>query len=488
MHSFFIKIFLWFWLLIVVVSATVVVSAGAIRSRSSDRERWTQLYSFLVGLRGRHTAQLLDRDGQAAAQEYVESLERVDTGNYVNNKHPMRDYLFVQNGREVLNQEVPPSLRQILDKMEDLPQGEPHLFEQQRIAAERVLGRNGQVYTFVMPIPEPPTFDQIYSFITKDIAAEGFIYLGAILIVAGGFCFWLARNITSPINRLRLAARRIANEHLEARVDNSVLVRRDELAELGQDFNRMAERIDALVHAQRRLLADVSHQIRSPLTRLNLALELARQRANVETGEHLERIELETDRMNKLIGQLLMLARVESGVDLEQKNIFDLTTLVQDVASDGNFEARGLQCAVEFVHTSECLVDGAFEMLRAAIENVVRNAVRHTAPGSKVEIVIEQTAFPQNNSAIIRVRDHGPGVPDKDLPFLFLPFYRGSNPSHKAGAGLGLAITEHAFQRHGGRVSAANVPAGGLEVTLELPLVVKSQDTAKVALTLATSS
>jgi two-component system, OmpR family, sensor histidine kinase CpxA len=486
-NSFFTKIFLWFWLLIVVVSATVVVSAGAIRSRSSDRERWTQLYSYLVGLRGRHTAQLLDRDGKDAAREYIESLERVDTGNYVNNKNPMRDYLFAQGSREVLQQSVPPYLQEILEQMQQFPEGKPRLFEKQRIAAERIVGLNGQVYTFVMPIPEPPTFDQIYSFITKDIAGEGLIYLGTILIVAGGFCFWLARNITSPINRLRLAARRIAHEHLEARVDRSVLVRRDELAELGQDFNRMAERIDALVHAQRRLLADVSHEIRSPLTRLNLALGLARQRASAESGEYLDRIELETDRLNKLIGQLLMLERVESGVDLEQKNVFDLATLVQGVASDGDFEARGLQCSVEFVHTSEYLVEGAFEMLRAAVENVVRNAVRHTAPGTKVEITIERNESQQD--AVIRVRDHGPGALPQDLPLLFCPFYRGSDPARKAtaGAGLGLAITERAFQLHSGRVSAVNAPGGGLEVRLELPLMAKTQETSKVTLALAPS-
>ena len=490
MQSFFIKIFLWFWLLIVVVSGTLVVSAGVIRSRSSDHERWNQLYSFLVELRGRRTAQLLDRDGKTAAQEYIDSLERVDTGNYKENKNSLRDYLFDEHGQEAMGQKVSPQIREILSQMNRYSLVQPHLFQQERIAAEKIVGLSGQPYTFVMPIPEPPIFDQIYSFFSNDVGREGIIYLAAVLIVAGIFCFWLARNITSPINLLRLAARRIANEHLEARVDERVLVRRDELAELGMDFNRMAERIDALIHAQRRFLADVSHQLRSPLTRLNLALGLARQGATGEAAEHLDRIELETERVNKLIGQLLTLARVESGVDLEKKKVFDLGVLVQGVASDGNYEARSRNCGVEFRHTSELVVEGAFEMLRGAVENVVRNAVRYTAVGTNVEIVIDRAVAQSGSKALIRVRDHGPGVPETDLAYLFLPFHRGSDGVRKMsnGSGLGLAIAERAFQLHGGRVTAANAPDGGLIVTLELPIIDRSEEAAKIVLSLAHSS
>jgi two-component system sensor histidine kinase CpxA len=489
MQSLFIKIFLWFWLVIVAVSATLVISAGVIRSRSSDLERWTQLYSYLVGVRGRRTAELLDRDGKPAAEEYVASLERIDTGNYVGNKNPMRDFLFDEYGQEVIGQQVSSQVLDVLPLMDQYALGEPHFFQHERIAAEKIAGSHGQSYTFVMPIPEPPISHQIYNFLSKDVGSEGIIYLMAVLIVAGIFCFWLARNITSPIDLLRSAARGIANQHLEARVDKRVLVRRDELAELGSDFNRMAERIDALINAQRRLLADVSHQLRSPLTRLNLALGLARQRPNDETAEHLDRIELETDRLNKLIGQLLTLARVESGVDLEQKKVFDLGVLVQGVASDGNYEAHERNCAVTFTHSSECLVEGAFEMLRGAVENVVRNAVRHTAMGTNVEIAIDCGSSQPGSNAAIQVRDHGRGVPENDLTHLFVPFHRGNDGLRKTdGAGLGLAIAERAFQLHGGRVAAANAPDGGLIVTLELPMLVKTEEMAKIELSLAHSS
>ena len=472
MQSLFIKIFLWFWLSIVFVMGTLVVSAGVIRSRSQDEERWNQLYNYLVQVRGKRTAELADREGKVAAMEYVNSLERLDAGNYFADRKSVRDYLLDENGDEVLDQQISPEILDIIPQMKKFPVGQAHFFREQRLAADKIVGPSGQVYTFILPIPETPVLRQVNSFLTKDIGKAGVIYLATVLVVAGIFCYWLARNITSPIDALRLAATGIANEHLDIRVGDMVLKRSDGLAQLGRDFNRMAERIDALVTAQRRLLADVSHQLRSPLTRLNLALGLARSEVNFAATEHLDRIEHETDRLNKLIGQLLTLARVESGVDLEQKKIFDLCVLVQEVASDGDYEARSRNCGVKFGYSSECPVEGAFEMLRGAVENVVRNAVRYSPPGTNVEIVTRHADSGAGTNAVIEVRDHGCGIPENELPQLFIPFHRGSNGISKSsdGAGLGLAIAERAFRLHGGKVTAANAKAGGLIVTLELPM------------------
>ncbi|HLJ15884.1 MAG TPA: ATP-binding protein [Bryobacteraceae bacterium] len=472
MQSLFFKIFLWFWLSIVVVIGTLVVSAGVIRSRSQDNDRWNQLYHYLVQVRGKRTAELADREGKEAALNYVDSLERLDAGNYFADSKSVRDYLVDQNGNELLGQQISPEILSVLPQMSQYPVGEPHFFRAERFAADKIAGPSGQIYTFILPIPEIPLHRQVSAFLSKDIGKVGFIYLGSVLIVAGIFCYWLARNITNPIDSLRVAATGIANEHLEARVNGSVLKRRDELAQLGRDFNRMAERIDALVTSERRFLADVSHQLRSPLTRLNLALGLARHEGNGATTEQMDRIEEETERLNKLIGQLLTLARVESGVDLEQKKIFDLNVLVQGVASDGDFEARSLGCGVRFTYTTECLVDGAFEMLRGAVENVVRNAIRYTARGTNVEVAIRYE--PEIDSrAIIEVRDHGCGIPEGELDQLFIPFHRGSNGDSKSshGAGLGLAIADRSFRTHGGKVTAANAPGGGLLVALELPVL-----------------
>jgi two-component system sensor histidine kinase CpxA len=473
MQSLFIKIFLWFWLSIVFVMGALVVSAGVIRSRSQDDQRWNQLYNYLVQVRGKRTAELADREGKVAALEYVNSLERLDAGNYFADRKSVRDYLLDENGREVMDQQISPEILDIIPQMKKYQVGQPHFFREQRLAADKITGPSGRIYTFILPIPETPVLRQVNSFLTKDIGRAGVIYLATVLIVAGIFCYWLARNITSPIDCLRVAATGIANEHLDVRVDESVLKRSDGLAQLGRDFNRMAERIDALVTAQRRLLADVSHQLRSPLTRLNLALGLARNEVSFATMEHLDRIEHETDRLNKLIGQLLTLARVESGVDLEQKKIFDLGVLVQDVASDGEYEARSRNCGVKFTYSSECPVEGAFEMLRGAVENVVRNAIRYTPTGTNVEIAIRQAASGPATKAVIEVRDHGCGIPENELAQLFIPFHRGSNGNSKSsdGAGLGLAIAERAFRLHGGTVTAANAKGGGLTVTLELPML-----------------
>jgi Signal transduction histidine kinase len=187
-------------------------------------------------------------------------------------------------------------------------------------------------------------------------------------------------------------------------VDDSVLERKDELADLGREFDRMAERIEYLVTAQRHLLADVSHALRSPLARLNVALGLARQRNDQPSSEHLDRIETEAERLNKLIGQLLTMARVDSGVDLERPTRFNLGSVVEEVSTDAEYEARTRECAVEFNQRGECVVEGAREMLRGAVENVVRNAVRHTGDRTRVEVSLDRQPAATGSRAIITVR------------------------------------------------------------------------------------
>jgi two-component system, OmpR family, sensor histidine kinase CpxA len=466
MSSLFLKIFLWFWLGIAVLSAALVASAALIRSRSADDERWRQKYELPLDLRSQHEAELFERNGVPAAAKYIESLEQRD---------PMLDYLIDEDGREVLGRSVPQKVSRLVPQVRQASPAKPVFFNQERIMAERVAGSSGRSYVFFMTFPPRPFLPHsMIEFLFEDVGTEGLGRLLVVLATGAIFCLWLARHITGPISKLRFAAREIASEHLDARVDKSVTKRRDELAELGRDFDRMAERIDLLVNSQRRLLADVSHELRSPLTRLNLALGLARQRANPEAFEHLDRIERETDRLNKLIGQLLSLARIESGVDLQRKKVFDLGVLVQEVASDGDYEARGRNCSVKFDPCFECSVNGAPEMLRGAVENVVRNAVRHTADGTTVDVAI---GCRHNNGhgsrAVIRVRDHGTGVPENELADLFIPFHRVVDGIRKDpdGAGLGLAIAERAFRLHGGSVTAANAADGGLVVTLEVPIL-----------------
>jgi two-component system, OmpR family, sensor histidine kinase CpxA len=463
MQRLFWKIFLWFWLGMVVVSATLVVSTALTRSRSREDEQWRQRYALPVDLRAQRTAELFCRGGAPAVEKYLVPLERRD---------PMRDYLFDQTGRDILGQQPPPNVIQVLALMRRLPAGEHYFFSNQRIAAESTRASDGGTFTLIMTFPPRPVFpSSIFEFLFTDVGRGGAVRLIAMLLVAAFFCFWLARHITSPIENLRLVTYEIAHERLGARVDERVTGRRDELADLGADFNRMAQRIDNLVTNQRQLLADVSHELRSPLARLNVALGLARQRAAPETSEHLDRIEQETNRLNKLIGQLLTLARMNSGADLQRKRVFDLSALVQEIAADGDYEARARQATVELSAPSGCAIEGSPEMLRGAIENVIRNAVRHTAQGTKVELTVQCQHGADQTLVRVQVRDHGPGVPEEEVGKLFLPFHRLTNGASRCagGAGLGLAITERAVRLHGGHVTAANAPTGGLIVTLELP-------------------
>jgi two-component system sensor histidine kinase CpxA len=304
--------------------------------------------------------------------------------------------------------------------------------------------------------------------------------------VAGGiFCYLVIRYLTKPLNQLSEAAAGIAEGRLETRVHPSLLDRRDEIADLARNFDRMAGRIEALITGQRRLLGDVSHELRSPLSRLMVALSLVKlslvkptgiqqgsapEAAENEAAENLERIGLEARRLDLLIGQLLALTRIDSGVDRGTPARFDLVNLLQEVANDADFEARACHRRVVIEHAAPCLVDGFEELLRSAIENVARNAIRHTPEGTAVEMSLHIISLHTKESrTVLRVRDHGPGVPENMLLNIFLPFRR-IDIGDAEGAGLGLAIAERAVQVHRGTIRAMNASGGGLIVEIDLPV------------------
>ena len=283
---------------------------------------------------------------------------------------------------------------------------------------------------------------------------------------AGGiFCYFISRYLTAPLHKLSETAAGIAEGRLDTRVDPSLKKRWDEIAGLASNFDRMAERIEALITGQRRLLGDVSHELRSPLSRLIVALGLVKQGPPEEAAENLARIGLEARRLDMLIGQLLALTRIDSGVDRGTPAAFDLTNLVHEVASDGDFEARPRNRRVAIQRADACTANGFEELLRSAVENVVRNSIRHTAEGTAVEISLQRSGA----RALLRIRDYGPGVPEGMLSEIFLPFRRVADSNHE-GAGLGLAIAERAVQVHQGTIGAVNAPNGGLIVEIDLPL------------------
>lgn len=288
----------------------------------------------------------------------------------------------------------------------------------------------------------------------------------SLFLIAGGvFCYFVGSYLTGPLQKLGEAAAAIAQGRLDTRVDPSLKKRKDEIAALARNFDRMAERIEALVEGQRRLLGDVSHELRSPLSRLMVALSLVKQGPPEESGENLDRIGIEARRLDTLIGQLLTLTRIDTGVDRKSPALFDLANLVQEIASDADFEARARNRRVVVEHADACQIRGFEESMRSAIENVMRNAVRHTAEGTAVVIALRR----EGKEAVLEVRDSGPGVPSEMLFAIFLPFQRVADGASD-GAGLGLAIARRAVEIHGGRIEARNLPQGGLVVEIRTPL------------------
>jgi two-component system sensor histidine kinase CpxA len=291
-------------------------------------------------------------------------------------------------------------------------------------------------------------------------------------LVGGVFCYWLARYLSTPIEELRGVTQELSDGKLTARVNEKLLKRRDEIGLLGRDFNVMAGRIESLVEAQRRLLGDISHELRSPLARQGVALGLARRRAGAEATSALDRIEREGERLNEMIGQLLALSRLESGTDGLKNVKIDLSGLVQDVVDDADFEARSSNRSVNLDNRAQCQLLGVPELISSAIENVVRNAVRHTEKGTAVNVSLVVEPDHGEHWATINVRDHGKGVPENTIKEIFRPFYRVEDARDRTtgGTGLGLSIAARAVRLHHGTIKASNAKDGGLVVEIRLPV------------------
>lgn len=293
------------------------------------------------------------------------------------------------------------------------------------------------------------------------------VRLAVIFLVVGVCAYLLARYLTRPLAHLRSAAQRLADGDLSTRVTPAIAGAGGEVEALGQDFDRMAERIAALLEEKERLLRDVSHELRSPLARLTVALALARKRAGESARTELDRIEREADRLAEMIGQILALARLTDDATVPDEHV-DLAASIEDVVRDADYEARGEDRRVELAVQARPTVRGFDHALRSAIENVVRNAVAFTAAGTAVEVALDADA----DIATVEVRDRGPGVPEDALEAIFRPFYRvGTDRDRRTGGtGLGLAIAARVVARHGGRIRARPREGGGLVVTITLPI------------------
>lgn len=428
----------------------------------SEEKCHARLMNFLSG-KAKEVAEIFDRSGKSALAEDIESWQQ---------REAILVYFFDEQANLLLPREAPNNLREVASWVKEATRGAdeeaPVVRGEEGVAAKQVIGPSGRRYTLALQFQRGP-ISPLWTIFER----YPFLRILVIFFIGGLLCLWLTRHITQPLVQLRNAAGSIAEGRFETRVNQTLGRRRDEIGLLGRDFDRMAEQIESLITGQRRLLGDVSHELRSPLSRLIVALSLLRKCSQEETPEYLDRIGLEAARLDKLIGQLLTLARIESGVDAGLRGTFDLTNLVHEVAADGDFEGQAQNRVVKILSADPCTMSGLVELLRSAIENVVRNAIRHTRPGTAVEITLQKQGGPKDSKASLRVRDHGPGVPAEMLPEIFLPFRRatGASDPELDGAGLGLAITERVVRMHAGTVRAANAVDGGLVVEIELPLV-----------------
>jgi two-component system sensor histidine kinase CpxA len=374
-------------------------------------------------------------------------------------------FVFDSDGREVMGREAPAEALNLAlhvaetGSEEALRRGGFHL------VAKPVTDPAGQSYVVVGTLHRPPR--------PVDLLEPGALWLrlSLLAVVVGVLSFLLARYLSSPVGALRRAASRLSTGDLSARVGGRVVRRRDEIGQLAREFDTMAEQLEGLVGSQRRLLRDVSHELRSPLARLRVALELARDQGETAADENFDRMEREAERIDDLIGQLLLLERLAAGEPDGEKQTFALSDLLGEVVDDASFEAsvREIGVAVKTVGATAS-IRGFPTLIRSAIDNILRNAIRHAPASTAVDVDLEV-----NDAWVtVTIRDHGPGVPDEHLESLFEPFTRVADARDRAsgGSGLGLAIARRAVELHDGAVSARNHPEAGLEVELRLPRVV----------------
>lgn len=435
MGSLFGKIFIAFWLTLILLGGAMYVGERSLGDRRLEStEHW-------LGAHAETASALLQQEGLGSLRRWLRGLNR---------EEGMPVLLLDDDGETVFRQPMPPELRRRLHDDFHVEAG-----------AHRI--HRGR---YLVLVPVVPSEEKLFLATVVDLgrlhSLTPVMRIIIALLISGLVSFGLATMLSRPVRRLRVAAQALADGDLSVRVGGKG---RDEVGALARDFDVMAERLREMLDSQRQLLRDVSHELRSPLARLRIALELAER--SDDPAQALQRVEKEADELEQLLGNLLSLSRLESGQSVLERRQVVLAELLQAIVNDADFEAGAHRRRVALELAQDFTVIGDPVLLRAAIENVVRNAVRYTAEGTTVEVWLGSDA----GQALLRVCDHGEGVPEASLQKMFEPFARVGEARDRdsGGYGLGLAITGQVMTAHGGTVSARNRDEGGLCVTMQLP-------------------
>jgi two-component system, OmpR family, sensor histidine kinase CpxA len=284
-------------------------------------------------------------------------------------------------------------------------------------------------------------------------------------VVSAVTCLLLTRYFVDPIRKLQRSTESFGRGNLASRPDASLLERKDELGDLSRTIGQMSSRIGTLLSSQRNFLIQVSHELGSPLSRMNVALALARRKASPALLPELNRIQGDSSELNSMVQQLLRLARLESGLEQEEEEVYSLHELLQQVCLDNQFTAEQTSKQVYLLSSPQINMRGYRELLKRALDNILRNAIRFTPEGGRVEVDVLSRS---NDLIVIQVKDSGIGVQDDKLDAIFEPFVRAS--SDRSGAGLGLAIARQAVHANRGTIRALNRVEGGLLIEVSLPL------------------
>lgn len=449
MRSLLIRIFLSFWL---IIGITIGIAAVA-GFYYSERLR-AAFENFEHGDTMLEASDALEKNGRDGLVQWL---------NEFPSTRGFTIYVLDEERRDLLGRPIPISVSRMLNmhrrhlRAHGADRNEPPNLRRARPLSQLV-SADGQVYTLIVsPTRQPPGY--------LGRATNGSILFIVALIVSGIVSYLLARAIANPVRKLRDATVALADGDLGTRVGASMGKRRDELGMLAADFDSMADKLARAAAQQTELSQNISHELRSPLARMRVALELAKRQAG-DLSE-LDRINTEAERLDNLIGQILSYTRMDSNPQIETAR-FDLADLIREVVDNVNFECKsdgidGVTVQAS-VHSSPTIL-GYADPLISAVENILRNAVRHSPPDGTVNVRLSQ----EQATAKIEILDQGEGVDDADLSRLFEPFYR-TKEAPDTGTGLGLAIAERAIRLNGGQVSAENRSEGGLRVLIQLPV------------------